>query len=210
MADLSLIYSLCAPELPGVSIPMLDSYIMQAWRELARRSQCWSEWQSVALIDGQSAYVLTVPDGSRAYVVLGAVYGGRPLFPISPEALADADPDFMDRAGSPSNFWLAQDGRLVIYPTPTANESAPLKVEVSLVPTLSSQALPEIFAEKYGEVIAAGAKARLMVMPNQAWSNPPLSQFHQAQFDNGATEASIERSKGGTTAATFVRSRAFG
>ena len=64
-----------------------------------------------------------------------------------------------------------------------------MDVYVSLKPLRSATDLPDILYNDCYQTIAAGAKAKLMVMPEKPWTNPQLASVHAGIFDTGAKSA---------------------
>ena len=191
---------------------MLDAYINRAWFDLAKQSLCWSEWQSIALQAGVATYTLSIPAGEQAKVhaVVFAQQGANVLTPRGIEQQLMYDAAQAERQGTPNGYRLEQNKDFILYPIPTADDvSLPLQVLVAFVPAMSASTIPDKFAEKYLESIAAGAKAKLMAMIGQPWSNPQASAYWKSVFDAGVTDATVDRMKGGTQAAITVRPRPF-
>lgn len=210
MASFAVLHPYCLPELPGVPAPMLDAYINRAWFEFAKDSLCWNEWQDVGLQDGVDIYQLSAPIGAAVHLVIDAQQGSNVLVARGPEQLLMYDAAFYERRGSPNGYSLSLDKELVVYPRPQAEDIAlPVRVHVAFVPTLAATTMPDQFAEKYVDALSAGAKARLMSMAGQPWSNPQMAVMYSGIFDAGVTEAVVERMKGGAQGALTVRPRQF-
>ena len=210
MASFAVLHPFCLPELPGVPAPILDAYINRAWFDFAKNSLCWHEWQEVTLQDGVNTYELSPPGGAAVYTVIDAQQGSNVLVPRGPEQLLTYDAAYASRRGTPNGYSLAQDKSLVLYPTPQADDvSLPVRVHVAYVPTLSALTIPDPFAEQYVDALSSGAKARMMAMAGQPWSNPQMAVVYAAAFEAGVTSAVVERMKGGAQGAITVRSRAF-
>lgn len=210
MASFAVLHPFCLPELPGVPAPMLDAYINLAWFDLAKNSLCWSEWQEVALQDGVDTYPLLPPSGAAVHLVIDAQQGANILVPRGPEQLLMYDAAFAERRGTPNGYGLSMTKEFVVYPRPQADDVVlPVRVHVAFVPTLAATTMPDQFAEKYVSVLSAGAKAKLMAMAGQTWSNPQMAVVNSGIFDAGVTEAVVERMKGGAQGALTVRPRSF-
>ncbi len=64
-----------------------------------------------------------------------------------------------------------------------------MDVYVSLKPLRSATELPDILYNDWYQTIAAGAKAKLMVMPEKPWTNPKFAGLHSGVFEDGAKSA---------------------
>ena len=71
----------------------------------------------------------------------------------------------------------------------------------------SRNKMPEWIVSMHGEAIAAGAKARLMMMPGVEWSAPELGQFYRLQFAQGKSEARTDRARKHSEAGQSVKKR---
>lgn len=212
MAANASLHPYCAPELPGVPAPMLDAYINRAWFDLAKQSLCWSEWQSIALRAGVATYELETPsDGAaRIHLVITAQQGSNILSPRGIEQQLMYDAAQAERRGTPNGYRLEQNKDFIVYPIPQADDIAlPIRALVAFVPVLTATTIPDQFAEKYLDTLIAGAKAKLMAMVGQPWSNPQAAAYWNGVFEAGITDAVVERMKGGTQAAITVRPRLF-
>ena len=84
-----------------------------------------------------------------------------------------------------------------------------LVMRVVLAPMTTSTTLPDALALRYQGAIASGAKASLMVMPNQAWSNAPLAGYHAQMFERAISDARLEAIKDGADTPLTVNKRRF-
>lgn len=97
-----------------------------------------------------------------------------------------------------------------VYPTPAAPVGVTLRIQGSFQPTDVSESLPDFMWHRYREVIANGAKARLLALPGVVWANPALSAFCRTQFDDGIVEARMHKIHAGVTGRLAVAARRFG
>jgi hypothetical protein len=64
-----------------------------------------------------------------------------------------------------------------------------LYLQVAFKPLTTITSIEDVFYQEWHQVIAAGTKARLMLMPKKAWSNPQLGAVLQGQYDRGKNSA---------------------
>lgn len=62
-------------------------------------------------------------------------------------------------------------------------------LELILIPTQSATTLPEFLLTDYVEIIAAGAKARLMIIKDAPWFDMKLADYFRRMFWAGVAEA---------------------
>ena len=89
------------------------------------------------------------------------------------------------------------------------NSLSNMAVLCVLLPTLDNKEIDERFIALYGEHIAAGAAARLRLMPGEIWSNPDLVFDLRQDFAEGARRAYRDRKDGWNTFHNKVRKRNF-
>jgi hypothetical protein len=203
----------CMVELPGVPAILLTNALNNAAVTLCKRSACWKAWQDITLVAGVSAYEVELPSaGARLDSILQVSLSGYALTPTSNEALTEELPGYVDYSGTPSSFFINDDGELVVSPTPgDADAGLILKVRASFVPALLSAGLESRLIDRYGMALCAGAKAELMRMPGKEWGNPPMSAYYENEFKRAVDEAVIDQSHGTINGISLsVTGRAFG
>jgi hypothetical protein len=66
-----------------------------------------------------------------------------------------------------------------------------LYLQVAFKPLTTVTTIEDVFYQEWHGVIAAGTKARLMLMPKKVWSNPQLGAVFQGQYDHGKNSAIV-------------------
>lgn len=84
-----------------------------------------------------------------------------------------------------------------------------LEMRLVMAPKTTSTTLPDALAMRYQTGIAHCAKASLMGMPNQVWTNLQLSAYHAQMFQGAASDARIEAIKDGVDLPLTVNKRQF-
>ena len=95
-----------------------------------------------------------------------------------------------------------------VWPAPAVN--CTLTYRYSLRPTETAATLPDMVYNIYAEAIVAGAKAKLLALPDKAWTNDKLAMQHQAEFRNRINRAKIYRQRAAITAGQRVSPVWFG
>lgn len=90
--------------------------------------------------------------------------------------------------GEVTTYEIDNDGTTIDFDG-EANLDYDMNVYVSMKPLRSATALPDILYNNWYQSIAAGAKAKLMFMPEKPWTNPQLASVHASIFDTGVKEA---------------------
>ena len=155
--------------------------------EFCRRAYVWREvLDPIAVVEGQASYELGVPNSAIPENVLEVVFDAKKLTPAKFEDLpADRD----TYKAKPRGYALTFGDQIRLYPIP--DRDGDMYVTVALTPSSSSTGVDSSLFERYKEVIAHGAKHRLMSVPSKSWSNPALAQYHLTQFMRGVGEARI-------------------
>lgn len=95
----------------------------------------------------------------------------------------------------------------VLYPVP--DRAYTLDVEVALKPTRSAASLHSDLFETWLDSIVAGAKARLMVIPDEPFSDPVAAQFYARQAAHMAKKARTESALGRVRGSLSIKPRMF-
>jgi len=93
--------------------------------------------------------------------------------------------------------------RVVLTPDQTSNDT--LVVTVALVPLRNSTSVDSYIFERWAEVIAMGARARLHDTPKQPFSDKEAAMRFRKWFESGRGDAKIEVNRGFTRGPLRVR-----
>ena len=156
-------------------------HIRQSAIEFLELTHAWQQDLTPVLsIKGVDEYALGVPPGSAAVK----------LFAFAADDVPGATVD--NAAGRRRTAWKLRDlaawivdrQTVGINPAPAANGIL-LRFVVSLKPTQAANEVPETVFENHADEIAAGALARLLKVPRQAWTDVPESLRQRTTFDVG-------------------------
>lgn len=178
----------------GCPVAIQKDQLINAAREFCQRSFVWRQDVNAGVAKGQRSGCLSVPAGA---VVLGVadvrVIGEmRSLAPLAP---ADG---IEDESGTPTHYLCEQLGSISLYPR--TKETLVCVVKAILSPSLASDEIPDYIGNAWGDSIAHGAVAMIMLMPDTDWYNPDQAAFHQRNFDAGIATARTSLSSGFSTA----------
>lgn len=197
---------------PQAPEPLVRSMLMLTANDFCQSSLAWSHYTGpVPLADNQRAYPVTTPADSKPYIVREVWMGARRLVFKTIPQLAAIIGDWQGVRSTDPLYFNSVDARgsVSVFPTPL-NASLPITIRVALVPDMVANNLPDFLTDIYLDALTGGAKARIMAIPNQPYSNPELVAFHQAQFDEGVSTAIAEREHEGAVGSLYVQPRAFG
>jgi hypothetical protein len=202
------------PEVIGCPDPTARAAVLSAAAEFCRQTRAWSEIQDpVPLVNNVQDYDLDMPPQSYALTVISIHIGSRKLTPVSMDQLSYSLPNWQTAIAPEPNFYnsAVERGSVRVYPIPTEVVTPfGMAMRVAYVPLLSATTLPDFLGQRYLEVIASGAKARLMVVPGQVFSNPNLGAYYQQKFDDAIVNARIEEAMDRVPGKLTVKARTFG
>lgn len=210
--NLDAFFPYVLPEVVGCPDPTLRAAINAAAAEFCRESLAWTVFSDpITLIDGVADYDLDVPIGAYVHTVRDVWLGNRRLTPKTMIGMQDTMPQWVtNTASEPVYYNAAVDrGQIHVFPTPS-NTAGALVLRMAYAPTLSATTLPDFLGQRYLDVVANGAKARLMLIPGQTWSNPELAVFYQTKFTDGIVSARIDEAHDRVRGSISIRPRMFG
>lgn len=164
----------------------------------------------VSLVSNQADYDLEPPTNRLVTKVMKLFYKNSELSPIVADFVPSVtfyNPGSID-ADSPSEprCWSQKDTTsFTLWPTPKTSQSGAITIRAALKPTRASSSCDTVLFEDYVEYIAAGAKARLMLQPNKAYTNPGLVVTQNQLYMQGVNMARQRASRGHTRANLRVK-----
>jgi hypothetical protein len=146
-----------------------------------------------------SEYTPDVPTDTHLVGVINAWYDGQMMFPEDNATLRRKFPysDYRDATGQPK-FWQHTDpDTMLIVPKPDANSAGMLlTMRVAVAPVRASTDVNAQIHERYVELIAQGALARLKATGGQPYSDPTGAVLLDRMFKSECVKvrADVERS----------------
>lgn len=207
------LYPKVMPSVPGCPESQVSNAILEAARELCRRSEVWAEKaDAISLIKSKDTYTFSgLPDYGRVLSVRTLKYNGRDLENLVDRDLDASDPGWQGRTGKPLGY-IHQGGSqsLRVVPIPKESEARAIThLWVAMQPTTTATVLPDILLNDYDEAIAQGALYRLMMQPNVSWRDPQMAQVYARQFGSRVNDAKIQAQRGWGDAPLRVQPRRF-
>lgn len=203
-----LIDALGVPDLTALSA------INMAARELCIKSNCWFESQEIPLIDGVYEYQLDTPNANAIiHGIRQVMINGRELRASNEITAKRDDAKYLEQSGYPQMYFPSSPDTIQVFPKPDSNcaqAGIKLLARCSFAPTVSATSFDSSLTEYHAETIIAGAKARVLAMPSQSWSNPALAVTYKQMFDEMVTKARIEVETSFGSGDLTVRHRRFG
>lgn len=192
------------PYVEGCPLPLAKNHVKNAAIEFCQRTALWRhEMDRLNITTNIELYELS-PDleldetiSAINYATLIEDDNTKPLVITTDDLMNQTSPGWQTVAGqTPEAVLLADTENLRVYPIPERDILNSLVVGLILKPSRDSAGLPDWIFEQYAEVIAHGAKARLMGMKGRAWYSPEEGMDEQNDFDLGVSGATIRANKG--------------
>ena len=170
------LYPRIMPRTPGAPEPLVRRECALAAQALCDLTHCWIEWlEPVQAMAGMDTYDIEVPQSARAVLVTGATVDGRDCALASWRAYTTDPADATGRAVIPTSHLEFQIGAQVA-------PGSIIKLRAVLTPTEEANGVPDKVMALYGQAIADGAIASLMMMPGQPFSDLQTAGLHMARF----------------------------
>lgn len=181
--------------------------IRNAAIEFCEKSHYWQVDLTNADIDaGTGEYLISVPAQTALVDLIGGWYNNHRLIPKNADVLSRlyAGTDWRMVTGDPIYVTKLDGSTLTLVPTPTRTEFDALGLRVALAPARNATAISSDLYQRFAEVIAKGARARLYATPGQPYYDMNMSMAYHREFLVGIGEAKIKANKGITGAAVSV------
>lgn len=217
MAALSKFLPFVLPHVPACPDITAEQAILSSCIEFCVQTLLVQELTTASVTAGTQDYTVDVPSGSRLVKVLGVMYEDRWLTANSIENVRSAVALRGDVGGAqavsaiPSVYFqkTPNSDDISLYPVPADSMAEGLTVRAAFAPSRSATSVDDVLFEEWAESIAAGAIARLMLMPSQNFSAPPLVGAYRSQFDVATRKAAIIARAGSVAASSRVQPARF-
>ena len=192
------------PHCPACPDPVAEFLLRQAAIEFCERTKCWRYVTSVTISAADS--VLVAPSYSEIHEIEKATHDGLDLTPVAyidstPAGLYGAQEENVPRYITQMN---AGSVTVAPYKAGTLRLSLILKpqsgVEMGFDPDDplrdAKNVVPPFLLQHHAATIAAGALARILMLPEQPFTNPPMAAMKRAEFDAAADSLASRFQKG--------------
>ena len=193
MKDLDEFLSAIRPYAPGVSDPAAYFAIRQSAIEFCERTRMW-RFEDEFDIAADDFEPLLSPPSSVVHEIDGVWFDGNKLRAVTPSKLDDLVPDWRSGAdkptGIPSYVTQTAPNEIILVPFGTGT----VKLSLFLKPAYDANEVPDFLVDQHRETIAWGALSRILLIPNQSFTDPQMGavfgQSFQARLD-GKKDAGI-------------------
>jgi hypothetical protein len=204
MASYDDFLSYVLPDVPGCAEIVAVQHIRNAVIDFCEKTLLVQvDLDPVTLIPGQADYDLEPPSNRLVTKVINLFYRNKILPATSPDDISsatfyNASAINADSQSDPVKWMQKDSTTFTVFPIPLNRENNAITIRAAIKPTRSSSTCEDILFEDYAEYIASSAKARLMMTPNKAYTNPGLVATHNQFFLQGVNAARQRASHGYT------------
>lgn len=187
------------PDVPGCSNELAINALRNAAIELYTKSWIYTQpCDPQPTVKNQADYDLDTFTNYRNIGIVSVNFDDAQLTPTGVTNLNRSNLRWQDDVGTPTNYISADYISIRLYRIPDVVGT--LNAVVALAPSKTATGIEDFIYHLYSEQLAAGAKARLMLMPNKPFSDPVISREYRAQFAAAITDAKWRAHKSLTTA----------
>jgi hypothetical protein len=207
----SVFYPYLIPLVPHVADPVAEQAIRDACIEFCKESLIWQEQMDpISSAKGEGAYELDVPTNTNLTHVIDLYYKEARLKKKSvSEIAAKYSRDWMLHEGAPVVFTMLNPNEVTLVPKPDVSVANALTGLLAFTPTRKSTTVIDYVYEDYAEEIARGAAAKLMLIPNQQWSDQKTALGYRKQFLSDCANARAHVNAGQVRAPISVHLRRY-
>jgi hypothetical protein len=168
------------PYAPGCAIPTAHFAIRQAATEFCERTRLW-RYEDEFDVSAADAEAITTPYGSVLLDIERVSFNGVPLEPRTVAWLDERMDGWRDGSltGQPQFLTQIEPNTLRLVP----GQEGTVAVSLWLKPSQDCLDLPDFLPDQFREVIAHGALGRILMMPNQPYTNGDLGAGFLASFE---------------------------
>lgn len=175
-------YPLVLPDVIGCPDPMLAMAVRNAAREFCERTGIIFEWCDPVAADGTTnLFDFDISTGQELVKVIRAIVDDVE-YPVFSYKDLPSDWQSSEPASIGHKVIQLDQENYRVYPIPSSGSIITLMVATK--PTMTATSGADDLLNLYGETIAYGAKARLMMIQKQSWTDYALAKFNRDQFNS--------------------------
>lgn len=194
------------PDVMGCPDPTVVLALRRVARQFFGETHIWrAVLDPVTITLGVLNYDLDLPSHSELTKIEGATLNGLSILVTSGQALPS---DWHTRYPALGPCIFTEDRKTFNF-LPAAVTGDKVVVEVTLKPSNDAAGIESAFFDQYAEILAMGAKAKLMLQPGKTYSNPALGAMLEQRFNDAITDTNIRLWHGFSNAKVQVQPRSF-
>jgi len=202
MAALSEFERFVAPSVPGAPLPAVHDALLDASIEFCTRTRVLRETLlPISLTPGIPEIEIDPPEADTQIVEVLAAW--LPEGKLQAASRADLDTAWpqgwqdvqVSSTAQVRAYWCRAPGLIRLVPMLNQKAVKALTLEVALAPTRDAADMPDVLRDRYVEVLAVGALARLH-QHAASWADPARALSYLQLFDNQCTRLADEAALG--------------
>ena len=172
------------------SEPVTEYAIKRACIDFCAGSWIWQYMPDpIDVLAGEAYYDLEPEQGADVSVVMDVQHN---LVPLTAKPLMWLDknvPGWRTTQTVPKYYTQVDTDQIILAAVPDVDIAGGITMTLALQPSQSSQGIPKWIFNQFMYALAAGAMARLMLMPNKPWTDLTLGAAHAANFQGAIANA---------------------
>lgn len=186
--------------------------LIAAAMDICEETSVWNDILApIPLVDDTNVYTLTAPTGAQVCSVMAVFLPSGCMTGKTMKQIAQLLPAWQSQRGTPVYFNQPADiSKLRVFPIPFNSNGLEITPQVAYKPTLASDELPDVLVNNSHELLLHGAKWRLMIEPEKAWSNAELATYHGNMQNAGKADLRIAVTQEMVGAQLTATARPFG
>ena len=204
------------PEVPGCPPEMALQAIRNTVIEFCQKSLIHQvTLDPLTLVDNVCDYDLDSSSKDKQVVkVMKVFFKGQEIQPVAPDDIIAPDAYSRTVGGyeatkGPTKAYTQKDFDTITFlPIPDQRYQNAITMRVALAPTRDSTQFEDFLFNTWGELIACGAKARLMLNPGKPYTNQDAASVNQMRYMTALNDARQRATRGNVRSDLSVRMRA--
>lgn len=178
-----------APKVPHI---VAFRFIREIAKEFCQRTRLWRAQDEFEVTAPESEGITTISD-ANIFEVEWAELEDIALEPVKPSWLDQNVPLWQTLENETAKYVTQlSPNTLTVVPKATGT----LKLRLVLEPSRKAMTLPDFMVEQHGTLIGRGAAARIMLTPDQDYTNPNLGAAMNAEFKADLDRLAVKAVKG--------------
>ncbi|MGH9931419.1 MAG: hypothetical protein ACREA9_19605, partial [Pyrinomonadaceae bacterium] len=189
------------PEVPGCPQAYATHQIRRSAIDFCGRSYAWLvDMTPISSGVNVPTYDFEIPTETEQVRVEDMWYNGVRLLPKSPDELSIIYRNWPIEVGTPLYYLQPTPDTFTLVPMPDTAIAGAVTAKISVKPTIDGTGIdPEVFSTWF-DVIADGAKARIMATGKKPYTDVAMAKFYFGQVEAGIGSANIVVGQGQTRA----------
>ena len=172
------------------SYPVAEYAIKRACIEFCSGSWIWQFLPDPIDVEaGEAYYDLEPESGADITTVMDVAHNNVPLKAQSIAWLDAQLPGWRTTPAVPKYYTQVDTDQIILAAVPDSNISGGLTMTLALQPSQAAQGMPKWIFNQYMYVLAEGAIAHLMLMPNKPWTDLANGALHRSNFTGSIANA---------------------